>query len=169
MHAVGFLTPRCLALLDFWSRSVSSSEISDAEMSRFVIFLIPQCVKQWDFWHPRFVIFLILQCVKQWDFWHPRFVIFLHFTSKKLYFGIITVHNTMIKKFSNKDTIIHNMQYFFGGTRKADFYFFNKPPPTPSTLPVFTPFLLNQPINYILLCRSSYNFNYCIKDFFFSF
>ena len=58
------------------------------------------------------------------------------------------------------------MRKFFGGTRKADFYFFNKPPPTPSTLPVFTPFLLNQPIVTFLLCRSSYNFIYCTEIFF---
>ena len=59
------------------------------------------------------------------------------------------------------------MCILFGGNPQADFYFFYKPPPTPSTLPVFTPFLLSQPNVTLLLCRSSYNSIYCTEIFLF--
>ena len=67
----------------------------------------------------------------------------LHFTSKKLYSDILTVHNKSFKLFSKRGTIIHSIQQFFGGTREAGFYFFNKPPPTPVHLrpPAFIYFI----------------------------
>ena len=39
----------------------------------------------------------------------------LHFTSKKLYSDILTVHNKSFKLFSKRGTIIHSIQQFFLG------------------------------------------------------
>ena len=76
----------------------------------------------------------------------------------------------MVNNFKQKTQSYITCKKILGEPAKRVFISLIKPPPTPSTLPVFSPFLLNQPNVTLFLCRSSYTFYLCYrKNFFFFF